>query len=725
MAGYEAWLTPRPTGERLAFHRFDYVVDATETSDVGEATDAADASVASDTTNATNVGEATDAVNASEASDTADAVCRWQGGEAPEEGMPLLIRHGFEELLRLGDWASDSGRRVLARRRPDAALPCDESFEISVTATGDATIEARADRGLFYGLMALVRRWRTMPAEAAYHSVSSPAHRRRMLNHWDNMDGSIERGYAGRSFFFRDGAIRSDRRVRDYARLLASVGINYVAINNVNVDDRATRLITEEDRPALNRLFELLDGYGIRPMLSIHYASPLVLGELETADPRDPEVIAWWEAKARELREGLPLLAGVIVKADSEGRPGPFTYGRDQAEGANLLGRAFRRHFPSCRVYWRAFVYNSQQDWRDTGTDRARAAYDYFAPLDGRFDEQVSLQIKNGPMDFQVREPVSPLFGAMPDTELALELQVAQEYTGQQIDLCYLAPQWKHYFETPLDRTGGTSARLIDGLDTVTAVANTGDDENWCGHDLAAANLYAYGRLAWDPDLGADEILDEWLPRTFDEAPPIMALLRRIMLASWSVYEAYTAPLGIGWMVTPHLHYGPAVDGYEYDRWGTYHRANRDALGVDRTASGTGFATLYPEALASKYEDPASCPDALILFFHRLGYDYRLSSGQTVIQHLYDSRFEGAKAVEAWLDAWHKLPAWRDEAASRRILERLERQAHNAREWRDRVNSYFYRLSGIPDDKGRELYGFYDLPRADARDHTPNEGDKR
>lgn len=606
-----------------------------------------------------------------------------------------IIRAELERFCRFGEEKAPALRLCLKRgAEPEGGFRIERNKDAII-------LEAGHETSLLCAAYALIRQARQGRLKEEFVLREAPQTSLRMINHWDNMDGSIERGYAGRSFFFRDDQIILNERTEDYCRLLASLGINAVCFNNVNVKDAATYLITERYFTELRALFELFSAYGITPYLSLNYAAPLELGELDTADPLDEGVIAWWENKMAEVFRALPELGGFVVKADSEGRPGPFTYGRNQAEGANLLARAAKPY--GGKIIWRAFVYNCQQDWRDYKTDRARASSDYFMGLDGEFDENVYLQVKNGPMDFQVREPVTPLFCGMPKTKLILELQIAQEYTGQQIDLFYLAPMWKEIlnFETERDDKPTLAEVCRPGF---AAVANTGDDLNWCGHAMAAANLYAFGRLAWDPQLCAEEILDEWLDMSLELKPETRQVIKQMMLSSPMIYENYTAPLGIGWMVTPHTHYGPSVDGYEYSRWGTYHRADHWGIGVDRTEAGTGYASLYPPRRASLYEHLETCPDELLLFFHHVPYQHVLKSGKTVIQHIYDTHFAGLEQVRAYAEAWAALEGEVEEDFYQNVSERLSRQLDNAAEWCDQVNSYFYRKSGIPDEKGRTIY---------------------
>ena len=534
----------------------------------------------------------------------------------------------------------------------------------------------------------------------------------RMINHWDNMDGSIERGYAGRSIFFHNGRfLNNSNRVKDYARLLSSVGINAISINNVNVHQAETKLITDEFLPELSEIASIFRTYGIKTFLSVNYASPIEIGGLPTADPLDSKVKQWWSNITHRIYQFIPDFGGFIVKADSEFRPGPFTYGRSHADGANMLAEALEPF--GGIVIWRCFVYNCQQDWRDRKTDRAKAAYDHFKPLDGQFHDNVILQIKNGPIDFQVREPVSPLFGAMPRTNQMMEVQITQEYTGQQKHLCYLVPQWKEVleFDTYAKGKGSEVKKVINGslfnyrYSGMAGVSNIGDEPNWTGHTLAQANLYGFGRLAWNPSLSADEITKEWIIQTFGDDPQVIQLISDMLLSSWRIYENYTSPLGIGWMVNPGHHYGPNVDGYEYSHWGTYHYADRYGIGVDRTTlSGTGYASQYFPENATIYELLEDCPDELLLFFHHVPYSHRLKSGKTIIQHIYDTHFEGVEQAKQLKKKWEQLEGKIDEKRYKDVLERLTIQIEHAKEWRDVINTYFYRKSGIKDQYGRKIY---------------------
>jgi len=604
-----------------------------------------------------------------------------------------------------------------------ATTGLDEDTFVRMQTGGATVVVAGGATGLLYGLHDVVRSGQDAFVGDRPTTTSRPAAPVRMLDHWDNVDvhpvmGQVERGYAGGSIFYADGRVRDDlSRVAAYARLLGSLGVNAVAINNVNVHRTEARLLTD-GLADVARIADLFRPHGVRTYLSVSFAAPMTLGGLGTSDPLDADVQAWWAAAADRVYATIPDFGGFVVKADSEGQPGPFAYGRDHADGANLLAQALRPHGGT--VFWRAFVYNHEQDWRDRRTDRARAAYDHFAPLDGRFDDNVVLQVKYGPMDFQVREPISPVLAAMPRTRLAVELQVTQEYTGQQQHVCYLGPLWHEALGFPLaDDATRTVAQVVSGVPGasapardltaggITAVSNVGDDEFWTGHPLAQANLYAYGRLAWDPTTDPVAVLDEWIGLTFPDADPrVRGTLHTLMDDSWLTYEAYTAPLGVGFMVDPlRRHYGPNVDGYEYSKWGTYHFADRDGVGVDRTvATGTGYAGQYPPPWRDLYEDLATCPDELLLFFHHVPYGHVLRSGQTVIQHVYDTRADAVDVVTAWVDAWAALDGLVPDRLHARVAERLAEQVRSATEWRDQVRTYFFRKSGVPDASDRPIY---------------------
>ncbi len=594
----------------------------------------------------------------------------------------------------------------------------DEPVKGSYSIVADALkkviiIKAFDASGILYGAFRLMFRLRLVECFEKLSFCETPASPLRMLNHWDNLDGSIERGYSGRSFFFDNNVMLVNDRIDAYARMIASVGINGCVINNVNVKEEATKLITSKYRKEIKAYADSFKRYGIGFWLCLNFASPIELGGLDTCDPCDEKVVAWWKQTLDELMHDVPELKGFLIKADSEGRPGPFTYGRTHAEGANMLADIIAPYGGT--IIWRCFVYNCKQDWRDTVTDRAKAQFDNFMPLDGQFRDNVILQIKNGPMDFQPREPVSTLFSGLKNTNEMIEFQIAQEYTGQQIHVCYLIPEFKEIleFKTYITDNAGTPLKNDTVRDVVTgktfgnkacgmaAVTNTGNDSNWTGHDLAAANLYGFGRLSFNPELSSDEIAEEWIGLTFGRNKKLSDKISYILNTSWPAYEKYTSPLGVGWMVNPSHHYGPNVDGYEFSEWGTYHRSDELGMGVNRGSSGTDYIHQYNEPVASMYENLETCPDELLLFMHHVPYTYRLHSGKTVIQHIYDTHYEGAELAESMQRAWEELEGEVEPEVFNRTLERFKKQTLNACEWRDHIVGYYRKKSGIADERGR------------------------
>ena len=568
-------------------------------------------------------------------------------------------------------------------------------------------IAGSTERGVLYGVFSLLSKIAQGESIVELNEVQQPYASIRWVDQWDNLDGSIERGYAGRSILFDNGSVRADlSRVRDYARLLASIGINGCTINNVNANPR---LLQDDFLPQLARVAEALRSWGVQMAISVDFSSPKTIGGLDTFDPLDPRVADWWRKKAEQIYQQIPDFGGFVVKADSEGRLGPATYGRTPADAANVIARALKPH--GGIVFYRAFVYNHHLDWRDPKNDRAKAAYENFHPLDGRFDDNVIIQIKHGPIDFQVREPVSPLFSGLEKTNQAIELQITQEYTGQQRHLCFLAPMWKEVLDfdlrigdrdTPVKQliSGRTFHRPTGGF---VGVVNVGIDANWLGHPLALANLYAYGRLAWDPNMSAATIAEQWTRLTFGPDPVVIKTIADMLLSSWHVYESYTGPLGAG-TLTDILgsHYGPGVESSERNGWGQWHRADHDGIGMDRTAAtGTGYVNQYPPAVAKVYESLATTPDELLLFFHHVPYTYVLHSGKTVIQHIYDSHYEGSEHAQQFVGQWKSLKGHIDDDRYNATLARLEYQAGHAIVWRDAICNWFLRASGISDNKGR------------------------
>ena len=607
--------------------------------------------------------------------------------------MKLWLNQLTEEIPSGLKTPEETARFELSRSLPDAEVTlqvCEdlgEGYRLEPQADGSLLL-CGGFAGILYGAYRLILD-RLCGEELREPVSSAPRYALRMLNCWDNADGSIERGYSGRSLFFDGGKLSWDpSRIRELGRLLASCGVNTLCINNVNVHFPA-QLLLEDYLPDLAALADEFRPFGVRLMVSVDFSQPMRSG-IPTADPLDCRVRDWWAETARRVYAAVPDLAGFLVKADSEGRPGPFTYGRSHADGANMLAEALSPF--GGWVVWRCFVYNCRQDWRDTSTDRPMAAWQHYAPLDGAFAENVILQVKHGPFDFQVREPLSPLLLGLKRTRMAMELQLAQEYTGHQIDLYTMIPMWKELFEELPE----------ENIMALAAVSNLGNDAVCTGHPLAAVNLYTYGLLAWDPSLDAREAVRRWCRLTYRFGKEEEENLVSLLLSSRRTYEKYTAPLGIGWMVTPHEHYGPNPSGYEYELWGTYHKADRNAVGIDRTEKGTGYLAQYPAWMQEKYGDPATCPDLYLLFYHRLPYDFRMRDGRTLIQRIYDDHFEGLEETEAMAEALASLPFPQPDAQE--ISDRMEKQLADAREWCDVINTFFHRLSGAADERGRTIY---------------------
>ena len=580
-----------------------------------------------------------------------------------------------------------------------------EAFSITHNAN-NWILAGNTPTGVLYSafrLLALIAQQQPLP-DSLTDAPTSPI---RWLNQWDNFDGTIERGYAGPSIFFSNGHVRADlSRVNDYGRLLASLGINGITVNNVNSD---LRTLTPEMISEFARIADALRPWGVRISLSVDLSSPKVVGNLPTFDPLDPAVIAWWQKSIDAIYAVIPDLAGFVVKADSEGRAGPSQYGRSPADAANVLAHPLARH--GGVVLYRGFVYNHHLDWNDPRADRARAGYDNFRALDGHFEPNVVIQIKDGPIDFQVREPVSPLFAALPHTAQAIELQITQEYTGQQRHMVFLVPMWKTALDTDMRIDGQHTpvSAIVEGhvfhqqLGGFVGVANVGLDANWMHHPMAMANLYGFGRLAWNPALSSGQIIEEWTRMTWGNLPQVVDTINRLQLESWKAYEDYTGPLGVGGLTDIiGVHYGPGIESAERNGWGQWIRADHNGIGMDRTvATGTGYVGQYPPELAAKYESLATCPDELLLFMHHVPYPHVLHSGKTVIQHIYDAHYEGAAVAASYATAWQQLKNMIDPERYPQVLALFTYQSGHAEVWRDAVNEWFRAESGIEDKLGR------------------------
>ena len=618
--------------------------------------------------------------------------------EAQAPTKPVIV---IGTLQRVRQWDPDF------RTQPDLH---DDTFAMMSTnlhGLSALVITGATDRAVLYGVFALLRKVAQGESVATLHEVQQPSAPVRWVNQWDNLDGSVERGYAGRSIFFDNRGVRADlTRAAQYARLLASVGINGCNVSNVNAD---LHILDPDFIPQLARIADAFRPYGVRLGVAVNLSMPKQVGGLDTFDPLNPSVADWWTRKFDELYRQIPDFGGVVVKADSEGQLGPSVYGRNPAEAADVIARALRPR--GGIVFYRAFVYDSHLDWNNLKADRARAAYDIFHPLDGQFADNVIVQIKHGPIDFQVREPVSPLLGGLQSTNQAIELQITQEYTGQQRHTVFLVPMWKEVLDFNLAVDGGYTPvkEILSGrsfhrpLAGYVGVANVGLNTNWLANHLALANLYGFGRLAWNPNLTSESIANEWTTLTFGSDPEVLQTVTQILLESWPAYESYTGPLGLQTLTNiTGPHYGPAPESQERNGWGQWIRADREGVGMDRTvATGTGFVGQYSPTVQKIYETAANTPDSLVLFFHHLPYTYRLHSGKAVIQTIYDSHYEGAATALDFVNHWESLKGRLDDQRYQDVLAQLSYQSGHAIVWRDAINDWFYRVSGISDEKGR------------------------
>ena len=553
--------------------------------------------------------------------------------------------------------------------RIDGTMPDDDGYRIDGT-----TVSARREAGLLYGAYVLLR---------GESGESHPTFPLRLLNHWDNLDGTIERGYAGESIF--EWFHLDEQLIREYARANASIGINGSVLNNVNA---SPKMLTTSYLREVKKIADLLRPYHIKVYLSINFATPMALGDTKTADPLDKSVARWWQKKAREIYKLIPDFGGFLVKANSEGQPGPGDYHRTHADGANMLADALAQASPKQGrsegtgiVMWRCFVYGANHK----GEDRVKQAVSEFKPLDGQFRPNVILQTKNGPLDFQPREPYSPVFDQIKQTPNMAELQITQEYLGQSRHLVYLAPLWKEFFSF-------VPAKQLKGI---AGVANIGKDRNWCGHHFSQANWYAFGRLAWNPELSSEAIAKEWLQQTFSQDGAFVAAVSQLMLESHEACVNYMMPLGLHHIFKFDHHYGPEPDGFKADyplEWCPvyYHKADRQGVGFDRSSHGTDAVGQYRPDITRMYDNINTCPENLLLWFHHVPWNYRMKDGSTLWESLQYHYQLGVITVESHHNLWHtKMRHFIDEQRWREVDERLEDQVQNAREWRDVCLRYF------------------------------------
>jgi alpha-glucuronidase len=607
-------------------------------------------------------------------------------------------------------WQGKAGASIILKIKSDKSIKGDG---YRLTAEG---IEANTERGILYGVYELLRCQRT--GRPVPNEVSNPSYERRLLNHWDNLDGTIERGYAGHSIFWRDEkdyltVTEQDKSLwREYARANASIGINGAVLNNVN---SSPRVLAGKTLQKAKAIADVLRPYGMRTYLSVNFSSPVKLDGLKTSDPFDVEVIKWWENKIKEIYTLIPDFGGFLVKANSEGQPGPQDYGRTHADGANMMADALKPY--GGIVMWRAFVYQPQEK------DRARQAYAEFMPLDGQFRENVIIQVKNGPVDFQPREPFSPLFGGMKKTSVMPELQITQEYLGHSIQLVYLSPMWEECLQsdTYQEGVGSTVARSTDGsiypqkFTAIAGVANIGLDTNWSGHHFAQANWYAYGRLAWNNQLTSERIADEWIRLTFsplesnqpaqsntsDWQNSFLVPVKQMMLQSREAAVNYMMPLGLHHIFAANHHYGPgpwyAPKNMRLD-WTPpyYHQADGNGIGFDRTRNGSNAVSQYHEPLSSQFNELETCPEIYLLWFHHLPWDFKMKNGRILWDELCYRYDQGLRQVREFQKIWDKAEPYVDAQRFREVQSKLRRQCRDAQIWKDACLLYFQQFSRRP-----------------------------
>ena len=566
-------------------------------------------------------------------------------------------------------------------------------------ADGKRVVEGGSDAAVMYGVYALQRAEVLGQAGKGIDLREKPAYEYRLLNHWDNMDDSVERGYAGPSMWEWTSADIPVERIHKYGQLCASVGINGSVLNNVNSNPV---VLDAEHIARIAKIADILRQYGIRTYVSIKWTSPIALSGVKTGDPLDPSVRQWWKDKAAEIYAAVPDFGGFLVKANSEGQEGPQDHGRTHADGANMLAEAVAPF--GGIVMWRAFVYQA------TNPDRANTAVEEFESLDGKFADNVIIQIKNGPIDFQPREPFNPLFAKMPNTKLMMEFQITQEYLGFSNHLAYHGTTYEECLDsdTYRDGEGSTVAKMITGI---AGVANTGQDPNFSGYIFAQSNWYMYGRLAWNPELGAEEIADEWIRQTFKTPQGMSAKafdskfikpVKAIMMDSREAVVNYEMPLGLH-----HLfggsHYGPGPwERSSRPDWSPayYHKAGEDGIGFDRTLTGSKNTQQYHEPLASKFENIETCPEELILWFHHVPWDYKMKSGKTIWDELCEHYDTGISQVEGFQKTWESLKPYVSDSIFEEVKTKLTIQHNDAEWWRDACVGYFQKFSGrdLPSD---------------------------
>ena len=607
-----------------------------------------------------------------------------------EDGHQLWLRYQPINKAKVTGPECIAAQELRAYYQGDqATLIIDPSYDEDAYRISGSTITAKNEIGLLYGAYAMLRGETT---------GSKPFYKLRILNHWDNLNGTIERGYAGLSIFWKgksgerkfhgrtifvedpDQPIDAEL-IKEYARANASIGINGTVLNNVNASPKMLSAIYINK---VKQYADILRPYGIKVYLSVNFASPMSIPAkgfnggkpVKTADPLNVQVKAWWKAKAKEIYAQIPDFGGFLVKANSEGQPGPFDYKRTHADGANMLADAVKPY--GGIIMWRSFVYGAAH----SGEDRVKQAVSEFKDLDGKFRDNVILQSKNGPLDFQPREPYAPIFDNIKKTKQMAELQITQEYLGQSRHLTYLAPMWREFF-------GFVAPEKLVGI---AGVANIGLDKNWCGHHFSQANWYAFGRLAWNPALTSETIAQEWLGQTFDASNN--EALKSMMLRSREACVDYMMPIGLHHIFAFDEHYGPEPDGYNAHvplEWCPvyYHKANNDSIGFDRTHTGSNATAQYREPYCTLYDNINTCPERYLLWFHRVPWSYRLKSGRTVLEEMDYRYARGVEEVEDFIRIWNEAKPNIDEQRWQEVDARLQHQLENAKEWQRVCMNYF------------------------------------
>ena len=559
-------------------------------------------------------------------------------------------------------------------------------------------IFANTQVAALYGTYDLIRMQESgQLGKKAFSKTELPAFHNRILNHWDNPNGTIERGYAGKSLWkWNELPDKVSPVYEEYARANASIGINGTVLNNVNADPK---MLTAEYLQKVKVLADIFRPYGLKVYLSLNFASPKHLANLKTSDPLDKDVIKWWNDKVKEIYSIIPDFGGFLVKANSEGQSGPQDYGRTHADGANMIADAVAPY--GGIVMWRAFVYDAQSP------DRAKQACEEFVRFDGQFRDNVIIQIKNGPVDFQPREPFSPLFGQLENTNVMAEFQITQEYLGFSNHLVYLHPMWKECLDSDTYQKGegSTVAEITKGvihsrpINAIAGVTNIGDSINWCGHHFAQSNWYAYGRMAWNPELSSEQIADEWIKQTFSSEKKFIEPVKNMMLMSRETNVKYEMPLGLHHIFSGQGHYGPGPwEGASRPDWSPlyYHKAAKDGIGFDRTMNGSAAVEQYHEPLKSLYNNVETCPENLILWFHHLPWDYKMKSGRTLWDELCYTYQEGIDEAASFIKVWESVEKYVDSQRYENIHRKIVRQAKDAIWWRDACMLYFQTFSGMP-----------------------------